>query len=51
MASLADNARPLSPPASPVSDGPFVATAMKFLAQRAPIDWILGKVNIPFLED
>jgi MFS family permease len=29
----------------------FVATAMKFLAERAPIDWILGRVNIPFLED
>jgi MFS family permease len=29
----------------------FVATAMKFLARRAPIDWVLGRVNIPFLED
>jgi len=28
----------------------FVATGMKFLAERAPIDWILGRVNIPFLE-
>ncbi len=29
----------------------FVATGMKFLAERAPIDWILGRVDIPFLED
>jgi len=29
----------------------FVATGLKFLADRAPIDWILGRVNIPFLED
>jgi MFS family permease len=29
----------------------FAATAMKFLAERAPIDWILGRVDIPFLED
>ena len=29
----------------------FVATALKFVAKRAPIDWILGRVNIPFLED
>ena len=29
----------------------FVATGLKFLAQRAPIDWILGRVNIPFLEN
>jgi MFS family permease len=28
----------------------FVATGMKFLAERAPIDWILGRVDIPFLE-
>jgi len=28
----------------------FVATGLKFLAERAPIDWILGRVNIPFLE-
>jgi hypothetical protein len=29
----------------------FVATGLKFLADRAPIDWILGRVNVPFLED
>jgi hypothetical protein len=29
----------------------FVASGMKFVAERAPIDWILGRVNIPFLED
>jgi hypothetical protein len=29
----------------------FVATGMKFIAERAPIDWILGRVDIPFLED
>ena len=29
----------------------FVATGLKFVAQRAPIDWILGRINIPFLED
>ena len=29
----------------------FVATALKFVAKRAPIDWILGRVNIPFLEN
>ena len=29
----------------------FVATALKFVAERAPIDWILGRVNIPFLEN
>jgi len=28
----------------------FVAAGLKFLAERAPIDWILGRVNIPFLE-
>ena len=29
----------------------LVATGLKFLADRAPIDWILGRVDIPFLED
>ena len=29
----------------------FVATALKFVAKRAPIDWVLGRVNIPFLEN
>ncbi len=29
----------------------FVATALKFVARRAPIDWVLGRVNIPFLEN
>jgi MFS family permease len=29
----------------------FVATGMRFLAERAPIDWILGRVDIPFLEE
>jgi hypothetical protein len=28
----------------------FVATGLKFLAERAPIDWILGRIDIPFLE-
>jgi hypothetical protein len=28
----------------------FVATGLKFLAERAPIDWVLGRINIPFLE-
>jgi hypothetical protein len=28
----------------------FVAFGLKELADHAPIDWILGKVNIPFLE-
>src|SRR5262249_22735653 len=28
----------------------FVATGLKFVAKRAPIDWILGRVHIPFLE-
>ncbi len=29
----------------------FVATAMKWAAERAPIDWVLGRVDIPFLEN
>ncbi len=29
----------------------LVATALKFAAERAPIDWLLGRVDIPFLED
>jgi hypothetical protein len=29
----------------------FVASALKFAAKRAPIDWVLGRVNIPFLEN
>jgi len=29
----------------------FAATALKFLAKHAPIDWILGRVHIPFLEN
>jgi hypothetical protein len=29
----------------------LVATGMRFLAERAPIDWVLGRVDIPFLED
>jgi MFS family permease len=29
----------------------IAATALKFLAERAPIDWVLGRVDIPFLED
>jgi hypothetical protein len=29
----------------------FVAAGLKFLADRAPIDWILGRVDIPFLGD
>ena len=28
----------------------FVATGLKFVAERAPLDWILGRINIPFLE-
>lgn len=28
----------------------FVAAGLKFVAERAPIDWMLGRVNIPFLE-
>ena len=28
----------------------FVATGLKFVADHAPIDWILGRINIPFLE-
>lgn len=28
----------------------FVATGLKFLAERAPIDWVLGRIDIPFLE-
>jgi MFS family permease len=28
----------------------FAATALRFVAQRAPIDWVLGRVHIPFLE-
>jgi hypothetical protein len=28
----------------------FVATGLRFIAERAPIDWILGRINIPFLE-
>jgi MFS family permease len=28
----------------------FVATGLKFLAERAPIDWVLGHIDIPFLE-
>jgi MFS family permease len=28
----------------------FVAFGLKTLADHAPIDWILGKINIPFLE-
>jgi len=29
----------------------FVATGLKFVAERAPIDWVLGRINIPFLEN
>jgi hypothetical protein len=29
----------------------FVATGLKVLAQHAPIDWVLGRINIPFLEN
>jgi MFS family permease len=29
----------------------LAARAMKFLAERAPIDWVLGRVDIPFIED
>jgi hypothetical protein len=29
----------------------FVATALEFVAKRAPIEWILGRVHIPFLEN
>jgi MFS family permease len=28
----------------------FVATGLKFVAERAPIDWVLGRIDIPFLE-
>jgi len=28
----------------------FAATGLKFLAERAPIDWVLGRIDIPFLE-
>jgi MFS family permease len=28
----------------------FVAAGMKFAAEHAPYDWILGRINIPFLE-
>jgi MFS family permease len=28
----------------------FVATALKFVAERAPIDWVFGRIDIPFLE-
>ena len=29
----------------------IAATALKFAARRAPIDWVLGRLDIPFLED
>jgi hypothetical protein len=29
----------------------IVARGMKFLAERAPIDWVLGRVDIPFIEE
>jgi MFS family permease len=29
----------------------LAATALRFAAQRAPIDWVLGRLDIPFLED
>jgi MFS family permease len=29
----------------------LVARGMKFLAERAPIDWVLGRVDIPFIEE
>jgi len=29
----------------------LAARALKFAAERAPIDWLLGRVAIPFLED
>jgi MFS family permease len=28
----------------------FAATGLKFLARHAPIDWVLGRINIPFLD-
>jgi hypothetical protein len=28
----------------------FVGTALRFLVDKAPLDWILGKVKLPFLE-
>ena len=28
----------------------FVAAGLKLAAEHAPIDWILGRINIPFLE-
>ena len=29
----------------------FVASALRFAAERTPIDWILGRVDVPFLEE
>jgi hypothetical protein len=29
----------------------LVATALRFGAERAPIDWVLGRLDIPFLEE
>ena len=44
-------ARPSTTPIIATRFPGFVATGCKFLAEHAPIDWILGRINIPFLEN
>ena len=29
----------------------LVARALRFAAERAPLDWVLGRFDLPFVED